>query len=232
MAKDIQTMFSQISPTYDRLNHVLSFNLDKGWRARSLKLIDQPRVANFHVLDLCAGTFDYSLACVNRFPKTTITALDFSQEMLQAGYSKIIDYVEKAQIKPLCADALNTPFQDNTFDVIICGYGVRNFSDLEKGLREMYRILKPGGQILILEFFAPEKKISNIFHKTYARFVIPWLGRLVSGHEGAYTYLKNSIQGFVTKTVLIDKLNKIGFVQQRSKKFLFHISHAVSAKKQ
>jgi demethylmenaquinone methyltransferase / 2-methoxy-6-polyprenyl-1,4-benzoquinol methylase len=231
MSQNIKKMFSQISPTYDQLNHVLSFNLDKGWRYRSLKLIDQPRVANLDVLDLCAGTFDYSLECLKRFPKAQITAVDFSHDMLQAGYHKIEKYIVNAQVRPLQADALNLPFDDNTFQIIICGYGVRNFDDLTKGLSEIKRVLKPGGQVIVLDFFTPENMMARFFHKTYARYIIPWLGRLISGHVGAYTYLKNSIQGFVTKTVFIQKMNEMDFVDVRYKKFLFHISHAVSAKK-
>lgn len=233
MSEAIKNMFSEISPTYDRLNHALSFNLDKRWRKKSIALIKQNINTEFSTLDLCAGTLDLSLECLKQFPKTTIHAVDFSETMLAEGMEKVRRSHQKdtdtSKIIPVCSDALNLPFHDNFFDVIICSYGIRNFDDTNKGVIEMYRILKPGGQIVILDFFKPSSRLSHIFHNTYASLVIPTVGRLLSGHSSAYRYLRDSIQGFLTVEEFEQMLEKNEFNQINKLDFFGSVSTALSA---
>lgn len=229
MSETVKSLFTSISPTYDRLNHVLSFNIDKIWRKKTIAWIEKPQNSCFQMLDLCAGTFDLSLECLRQFPNCQIVAADFSLGMLNAGISKIKTQKLKGKIVPVCADALNLPFSDNSMDVIICGYGFRNFDDAEKGIREANRVLKKGGQLLVLDFFKPNSVPAKIFHKTYAKFVIPTLGKLISGHQSAYVYLKNSIQGFLTADEFKNLLKKNSFKDTKSKDFIFAISSVVSA---
>lgn len=231
MSETVKSLFTSISPTYDRLNHLLSLNIDKIWRRKTVASIEKPPKACFQVLDLCAGTFDLSLECLRQFPNCHIMAADFSQGMLNAGMTKIEAQKVKGKIVPVCADALNLPFSDNSMDVIVCGYGFRNFSDVKKGIREANRVLKKGGQLLVLDFFKPSSIPAKIFHKTYAQFVIPTLGKLISGHQSAYEYLKNSIQGFLTLDEFKNLLNRNGFNDMKSKNFLFAVSSVVSALK-
>lgn len=231
MSETVKSLFTSISPTYDRLNHVLSFNIDKIWRKKTITWIEKPKNACFQVLDLCAGTFDLSLECLKQFPNCHIMAADFSQGMLNAGMIKIAAQKLKGKIVPVCADALNLPFSDNSMDAIVCGYGFRNFDNAEKGLREANRVLKKGGQLLVLDFFKPNSVPAKIFHKTYAKFVIPTLGKLISGHQSAYEYLKNSIQGFLTVAEFKSLLNRNNFTTLKSKDFIFAISSVVSATK-
>jgi ubiquinone/menaquinone biosynthesis methyltransferase len=229
MSEAVKNIFDDISPTYDRLNHMLSLNIDKKWRKKTVGLIQKKKDDDFKVLDLCAGTYDLSIEILRQFPNCQVTAADFSQSMLDVGRPKIQNYLNTGQIKPVCCDALNMPFDADDFDVILCGYGVRNFDHTEKGILEIKRVLKPGGQILVLEFFRPKNLLTKIFHKTYAGFVIPTLGRWVSGNSGAYAYLRDSIQGFITLSEFKNILNKNSFKHIKNKDFILAISSAVSA---
>lgn len=223
-------MFSRISPVYDRLNHLLSLNLDRSWRRQAIGMICPP-CQTFSALDLCAGTFDLSLECLRQFPGARIKAVDFSQAMLNAGEAKIKSQMESGIITPICADAMSLPLKDESFDVIFCGFGVRNFDMTHKGVLEMYRVLKPGGQVVILEFFRPSNTLARFFHQTYARYLIPFLGRLFSGNDSAYSYLRDSIQGFLTVQEFMDLLKETKFSNLKIKNFFMSVATAVSATK-
>ena len=228
MSEAIKALFSDISPTYDKLNHILSLNIDKYWRNRAISLISQPKNREIKCLDVCAGTFDLSLACLKRFPKSQLTAVDFSEGMLRAGIPKIAPYLAQNRITTLCADALAIPLPDKQFDVAFCAYGIRNLDDTRRGLLEIKRLLKPNGQIIILEFFKPSDFAGTVFHQTYSKAIIPTLGRFLSGHRVAYDYLKTSIQGFMTREEFAKLLSECGFEQIREMNFFMSISTAFS----
>lgn len=225
----VKGLFDSISPTYDRLNHVLSFNIDKIWRKKSIARIQKSKEENFLALDLCCGTHDMGIECIKQFPNAKITAMDFSAEMLKAGEPKIKKYIASGQIKTLVGDALDMPFPEASFDVIFCAYGLRNFSDTQKGLAEMRRVLKPGGQLLILDFFKPQNFFTRVFHQSYAQHVLPRLGGWISGRPEAYVYLRDSIAGFVSTPQLLEMLKRQGFPQVCSTDFFGGISSCVEA---
>ncbi len=231
MSDAVKKIFDEISPTYDRLNHLLSFNIDKSWRKKAVRQIDFATDQNLKVLDVCAGTHDFGLACLERFPNAQIEAVDFSPEMLKVGQQKLERLQKTASIHAQTGDALQLPFADNSFDVVLCAYGVRNFDNTQTGLREMWRVLKPGGQALILEFFRPIQKGAQFFSRTYGEYILPCCGQMVSGHKSAYSYLKNSIRGFLSIPEFTGLLQEIGFAEVRSKSFLLGISSWVTARK-
>jgi len=226
----MKTMFSSISPTYDLLNHVLSLGCDVGWRRKAVALIDCPTNQSLRVLDLCAGTGDFALAVQKKFPLAKIEVVDFSPEMLELARHKFEKH-GLSQVKIICADALKLPFDDGSFDVVVCGFGVRNFADVPKGLGEVYRVLKQGGQVIVLDLFKPETGVGRLFYNTYGRFVLPLVGRLISRHEGAYDYLRNSVQGFVSVGEFEKLVMKIGFASVRSRHFLFRAASVVCVNK-
>lgn len=228
MSQQIKELFSNIAPTYDLLNHLLSLNLDKKWRKKTIYSIpfdpDEPICG----LDLCAGTLDLSIQFLNRFRKGSCHAVDFSQPMLDIGISKIPDN-QRDRLNVTCADALNLPFPDNTFNVAFCGYGFRNLDDPEAGIKEIYRVLKPNGSLLLLEFFRPEKWMTKLFHKTYGNLILPSIGRLISGKNGAYRYLKDSIADFYSLGECVNMLEKQRFNSIKCKNFFMNVSSLVIA---
>jgi ubiquinone/menaquinone biosynthesis methyltransferase len=224
MSETVKNMFTAISPTYDKLNHVLSFNIDKGWRRKAVSAIGHTASEPIKVLDVCAGTFDLSLDTLAHFSAAQITAVDFSSGMLQSGLAKI----KGKNITPVCADALNLPFANAHFDVAVCGFGMRNLDDKTKALVELRRVLKPGGQLLVLEFFKPASFLSRLFNKTYAEHILPRLGKMISGNEAAYTYLRDSIRGFLTTDEFKALMQTQGYQNIKVQNFIFGIASCVS----
>lgn len=182
--------------------------------------LEQP----IRVLDLCAGTLDLTQSLLRRYPLAQCTCVDFSQAMLQAGAGKIPE-PQREQVSLLCADALDLPLDNNSFDTVICGYGFRNLADKPKGLAEIHRVLKIGGRVLILDFFRPTNPISSLFHHTYGTVVLPLLGKWISKHPDAYTYLKNSIQDFYSLSEGTNAIRRAGFVVKTAR----HLAGGISS---
>lgn len=227
VSEAVRQIFNNISPTYDRLNHILSLNFDKSWRQKTISQILKAKNEKFFALDLCAGTHDLGLECARQFPNSQIKALDFSEDMLRQGREKISHL--KDQIESVCGDALKTPFADQSFDVIFCGFGVRNFDNTEKGIQEIRRLLKPEGQLLVLEFFRPTSKLNLFFNKTYAQNILPLFGKWISGNKDAYSYLRDSIRGFLTVPEFCELLQKNGFKNIKVKDYFLRICSCVNA---
>lgn len=230
MSSQIQTLFTEISPTYDKLNHLLSFNIDKIWRKKTIQLIKQGKEEKINALDLCAGTLDLSIEFLKQYENGSVTSLDFSQAMLDHGKKKLTK-AELARSKIICGDALKLPFENEMFDVVFCAYGFRNLTDPKKGLQEINRVLKPGGQVLLLEFFRPQKAATRLFHKTYSRFLLPTLGRLVSKHTGAYQYLHESIGKFLSVEETKNIMHQCGLKPGPAKDLFLGISSIVTGDK-
>jgi demethylmenaquinone methyltransferase/2-methoxy-6-polyprenyl-1,4-benzoquinol methylase len=226
--EEVAQMFDNISPKYDLLNHVLSMGIDKGWRKEAVKLLkkDQPK----HILDVATGTADFAIAALDANPDH-ITGIDISAGMLEMGRKKIASRNLTEKIELLQADSEQLPFKDNTFDAITVAFGVRNFESLTKGLEEMYRVLKPGGRIIILEFSKPRHFPVKQLYGLYFRFILPAIGRLVSKDKAAYSYLPASVKAFPDGVDFLNILKDSGFTNNSQKPLTFGIASIYTAVK-
>ncbi len=189
----VQTMFSDIAPRYDFLNHLLSLNIDKRWRRRAVDMLLSGNDPAGQYLDACAGTLDLSVEIVRRQQFCgRVLASDFAFPMLEAGMHKI----DGKSIAVACADALRLPISDDSFDGVIVGFGVRNLASVHDGVRELTRVVKPGGKVVILEFTTPGWQPFRGVYLTYFTRVLPLIGRAVSRHGNAYRYLPESVLQF------------------------------------
>ena len=189
----VQTIFSEIAPRYDLLNHVLSLNIDRRWRRKAVRALGWDRNPSGLYLDGCAGTFDLSLELARQEGFSgRVVAADFAFPMLAAGQGKI----QAASVDAVCGDALRLPFPDGVFSGMTIGFGVRNLSNLDQGLEECARVLEPGGKLVILEFTVPPNRLVRSAYMLYFNHVLPRIGRIVSGHPWAYTYLPESVKEF------------------------------------
>lgn len=206
--RQVRTIFSEIAPRYDLLNHVLSLNVDRSWRRRAVDLLAWERHSDGRFLDACAGTFDLSLELARRPGfRGSVVASDFARPMLLEGRAKL----EGAPVRPVCGDSLRLPFPAGTFHGATVGFGVRNLSDLDRGFRELHRVLKPGARLVVLEFTLPPNRFVRAGYQLYFRRILPLVGRLVSGHPWAYTYLPTSVAAFPGPDALVEMLRSAGF---------------------
>lgn len=202
-----RAMFERIAPTYDVLNRLMTAGIDRRWRARAITTIRAaaPR-SGARILDLCAGTLDLSAMIEAALPEASVVACDFSAQMLARGKGKV------RRTEVVVGDALALPFPDGSFDVVVCGFGMRNLADLPKGIREAARVLRPGGTFVTLELFAAKKLRTRAFHETFASLALPALGAVVAGDRRAYAYLAKSMKGFVTREAYEELLRQEGFL--------------------
>ena len=204
----VQQMFSDIAPRYDLLNHVLSMNIDKAWRRKALRALQWTQRPAGSYLDLCAGTLDVGAALVKQPGFTGFVAgADFAVPMLRHGHGK----APRNVLAPVGADALALPFAGASLDGAIVAFGIRNVADLDAGLREVHRVLTPGARFVILEFSTPPLALVRWFYHLYFHHVLPLVGRLVSGHGTAYTYLPMSVSQFPTEETLAAHMRRAGF---------------------
>jgi demethylmenaquinone methyltransferase/2-methoxy-6-polyprenyl-1,4-benzoquinol methylase len=210
-AARVRSMFAEIAPRYDFLNHALSLNIDKRWRRLVIKrVVDLLQRPDALALDLCCGTADLSLE-LGALAQTF--GVDFCHPMLQIGIKK----VRRAAlpIELIEGDALNVPFADSMFDVVTVAFGLRNVDEPESGLREIYRLLKPGGRCVVLEFSHPQLPVfRNLFHFYFTR-LLPRIGKAVSGSSSAYQYLPDSVQAFPGQRELAALMQTVGFSDVR-----------------
>ena len=204
----VRSMFSAIAPRYDLLNHLLSLNIDRRWRRRAVDALDWERRPDGTYLDLCAGTLDLSAELARRQGfRGRVLGVDFAIPMLRAGRQK------SERVAPLGADALELPFRDATCDGCLVGFGVRNLTDLDLGLKEMARVVRPGGRAVILEFATPLAWPVRPLYLWYFQRVLPWVGRMVSRHDSAYSYLPRSVLAFPNPEELALRMGRAGFTR-------------------
>jgi demethylmenaquinone methyltransferase / 2-methoxy-6-polyprenyl-1,4-benzoquinol methylase len=206
--QQVQRIFSEIAPRYDLLNHVLSLNIDRSWRKRAVDRLRWEDASDGTYLDACAGTFDLALELAGRGAfEGRVVASDFAHPMLVQGMPKIAT----ASVSPVCGDSLHLPFPDDSFDGATVGFGVRNLADLARGLAELRRVLKPGKRLVVLEFTVPPNAIMRAGYLCYFRHILPIVGRIVSGHRWAYTYLPESVEEFPGPAELGALFSEAGF---------------------
>ena len=227
-AGKIQAMFSRIAPRYDLLNRLLSGGTDVAWRNRAARLLS-PHQGELH-LDLCSGTGDLALAVERRSGgRARVVAADFTFEMLAIGRDKFRR--RGARIPEAGADGLRLPFPDGTFDGATAAFGVRNFEDLDRGLREVCRVLKPGGRLVVLEFTPEPSGVLAPLVRFHVRTLVPLLGRLVSRDASAYQYLPDSVGRWPSPAALADRMHAAGFASVEIHLLAFGIAAAHVARK-
>jgi demethylmenaquinone methyltransferase / 2-methoxy-6-polyprenyl-1,4-benzoquinol methylase len=201
-------MFTAIAPRYDFLNHLLSLNVDRSWRRAAVARLGWEAKPDGTYLDLCAGTLDLAAELARRHGfRGRVVGADFAVPMLARGRQKAPRAV------PVAADALQLPFPGARFDGALVGFGVRNLADIDRGLREVARILKPGARFVILEFSTPRFAPLRALYLFYFRRILPAIGRLVSKHRDAYTYLPESVLAFPAPEALTERLRAAGFTR-------------------
>ena len=225
--KDIGRLFDRIAATYDRFNHLLSLNVDRTWRRKAVKMLRKSE----HLLDVAVGTADLAMEIVRKDKALEVTGLDLSTEMMKIGEQKVAKAGMSDRISFLEGSALDMPYLDSSFDTVTCAYGVRNFSDLDKGLAEMFRVLKSGGQLLILEFSYPKNALVRAVYDFFFTHFMPLAGRAVSKDKTAYTYFRNSVKGFIWGQEMSDSISAAGFIDVCYKTMTFGITTLYTAVK-
>lgn len=205
----VKKMFDNIAHDYDKLNHILSLNIDKIWRKKAVRqLADEARPLN--VLDVACGTADFTIEIARNLAQgSRVVGVDISEGMIAVGKDKLAKHGLDADLQVADCEAL--PYVDNTFDRISVGFGVRNFEHLELGLSEMYRVLAPGGKLVILELSVPSNAFVRWCYKLYFLKILPFVGGLVSGNRGAYEYLPASVLRFPDPEVFMEMMKTAGF---------------------
>ncbi len=207
--EQVSKMFNGIAPYYDFLNRLLSLGIDTIWRKKAINQLREDRPQQ--VLDVATGTADVALELARRLKPQKVIGLDISSQMLDIGRQKIAKRELDDTIELQLGDSENLPFANNTFDAITVAFGVRNFEHLEKGLQEMYRVLKPGGKLVVLEFSKPRVFPFRQLYDFYFRNILPAVGRLTSKDPRAYSYLYESVQAFPDREVFTSILSKNGY---------------------
>lgn len=225
----IAAMFDRIASKYDALNHLLSLNIDKVWRRKTAKAVAKAHPKT--ILDLATGTADLAIALARHNPQALIVGMDISEKMLDIGKQKVIKQNLENQIELRHGDAAALPFEDEHFDAVTVAFGVRNFEDLDKGLSEISRMLKPNGQAVILEFSMPEKCPVKQLYRFYFKRILPKIGKTVSKDPGAYDYLPVSVERFPRPDAFLELLKQHGLAEGHARPLTLGIATLYTATK-
>ncbi len=226
--EQVAAMFDNISNRYDFLNHFLSLGIDIIWRRRAIKNLKRHNPGL--ILDVATGTGDFAIESLKLSPQK-VTGIDISNGMLDVGRKKILEMGHKDQIELIEGDSENIPFEDNIFDAVIVAFGVRNFENLDTGLSEMYRVLRKGGMVVILEFSKPHTFPFKQLYNFYFRAILPLIGKFVSKDNTAYTYLPESVKAFPDGDTFTEILKNIGFNDTKCDALTFGISSIYTGQK-
>ena len=219
--KLVEEMFDNIAPAYDKLNHRLSWNIDKSWRNQAIQALQpyHPQV----MLDIATGTGDFAILAAKMLKPQKLIGADISEGMMKIGKQKVAKQKLDQVISFMKEDCMNLSFADNTFDAITAAFGIRNFEHLDKGLSEMHRVLKKGGHLSIVELTTPVTFPMRQLFKIYSHTFLPFYGKLVSKDKSAYNYLTASIEAFPQGEKMMEIFKKAGFDDMRFKRLTFGI---------
>lgn len=220
-ANQVEQMFDNIAPTYDKLNHRLSWDIDKGWRRKAIRQL-QP-FAPKTLLDIATGTGDFAILAAKMLKPEKLIGADISEGMMEIGRQKVKAEGLDSIVSFEKEDCLNLSYADGTFDAITAAFGIRNFADLDKGLKEMQRVLKPGGHLSIVELTTPVSFPMKQLFRIYSHTVLPVYGRLISKDTSAYGYLTKTIEAFPQGERMMEILKKAGFAEASFKRLTFGI---------
>lgn len=226
--KAITNLFDQIAPHYDQLNHLLSLNVDKSWRRKAVrKILEQPHE---RVMDMACGTADFGIALA-KAGVPSVLGLDISEQMLRIGRQKVqaLGLSEIIQLEQGDSEAIAC--SDNSFDAVGVAFGVRNYENLELGLQEMLRVLKPGGMLLILELSVPQGRFLYSLYSFYFTRVLPWIGGLISGDKQAYAYLPASVLRFPKPKEFLRIMQSCGYAETRQQALSLGLARIFTGKK-
>lgn len=218
--EQVAQMFNNIAHKYDLLNHTLSLHIDKIWRRKAINILKKRNVK--HILDVATGTGDFAIAATS-IKGVSIKGIDISEEMLAIGQKKITKKGLEKIIELSLGDSEAIAFPSETFDAVTVAFGVRNFENLQKGLSEIYRVLKPNGIIVVLEFSKPSRFPFKQIYNFYFKYILPSIGKLISKDQSAYTYLPESVQRFPDGKHFVDELLKAGFSEANNRQLTFGI---------
>ncbi|MBN1339783.1 MAG: bifunctional demethylmenaquinone methyltransferase/2-methoxy-6-polyprenyl-1,4-benzoquinol methylase UbiE [Bacteroidales bacterium] len=224
----VQTMFNSIAGKYDFLNHFLSARMDIRWRRKAVRILSAFKPAS--ILDVATGTGDFAIAALES-GAVKITGVDIAEEMLAMGREKLAKKKLSHIISLQSGDSEDLPFPDNTFDAVIVAFGVRNFGDLQKGLKEMHRVLTSRGVVVILEFSKPRRFPVKQIYGFYFRHILPRIGKIISGDASAYTYLPESVYRFPEGKEFLRILSECGFENTLQKKLSAGIASIYTGEK-
>lgn len=223
----IGQLFDRIAGTYDGLNHVLSLNIDKRWRRRAIRMLAPAE----QVLDVAIGTADLTIEILRQGKAQHVTGIDLSHGMMAIGEQKVAKRGYAQQVQFDYGSAQQMPYADSSFDTVTCAYGVRNFANMDEGLSEMYRVLRTGGELMVLEFSYPTNPVIRWGYDLYFTHILPFIGNLFSRDKGAYSYLNRSVKNFPYGEAFCQHLRKAGFSQIKATPLTFGISTIYTAVK-
>ena len=229
----IALMFNDIAPTYDKLNHILSLNVDKSWRRKAVKRLKKAlnEKPDPKILDVACGTADSTIQIAKSIENAQISGIDISEKMLEIGKEKVekSGLQDRIALTKSCAESIE--FQDNTFDAALVAFGVRNFSDRVKGLTEILRVLKPNGTLMVLELSEPQNVIVRWFYNLYFKNILPFIGKRISGNAGAYRYLQQTVEKFPMPKEFVSTLEIVGYQDIKHKALSCGLCRIYQAKK-
>ncbi len=223
----IGQLFDRIAGTYDGLNHVLSLNIDKRWRRRAIRMLAPAE----QVLDVAIGTADLTIEILRQGKAQHVTGIDLSRGMMAIGEQKVAKRGYAPQVQFDYGSAQQMPYANASFDTVTCAYGVRNFANMDEGLSEMYRVLRTGGELMVLEFSYPTNPVIRWGYDLYFTHILPFIGNLFSRDKGAYSYLNRSVKNFPYGEAFCQHLRKAGFSQIKATPLTFGISTIYTAVK-
>lgn len=228
-APQVRDMFDNIAPDYDFMNRAMTLGIDRRWRKKAIDMVSStPRE---DILDIATGTADLAIMMAKRLDPLTVTGIDLSARMLAKGREKVADEELSETITLVEGDCLQLPFPDDSFDLVTCAFGVRNFENLLAGYKEMLRVLRPGATVCIIELSTPESVFVKPFYNLYTRVIIPALGRMVSSDRRAYSYLPESIAAVPQGKRMVELMERAGFTSCSFKPLTFGVCTIYTASK-